>query len=172
MRRILHWPVPDLPKPATVIVDPERADLIDLRKRALLAEWHRARFKRGRIPKRADLDRDLLKDIGDYLIDVAIELDGRLRFRSYGLGIAAAFGRDMTGKSLADLPAAAARFFARVYGIAQAERVPCATRHAPDPTIPVSNWLRLVTPLDEAGEGRVTAFLCCNVPLDPGARAT
>lgn len=171
MRRVLQWTVPGLPAPATVIVDPEQSDLIDMRKRALMTAWQRVRFKAGRLPKRADIDGDLLKQIGGHLIDLAVEADGRLRFRSYGKDIAAAFGRNMTGSYLDELPSADARFIARVYRIVQEERVPCATRHKPTTTVEVATWLRLTLPLDESGDGRVTAFLSCNVPLDPGPRA-
>ncbi len=157
-----------LPKAATVILEPGEGDLMDMRLRGLLRAWISAKLKsKGRLPAKGDLAEGAVRAAADFCVDIEIVAGGELVFRTYGRGIARAFGRDMTGRKVSDLPKANAIFFKKVYFIAGSKRIACATEHAPSATVPVGRWMRLVLPLDEAGKGSATHFLACNVPLDP-----
>jgi hypothetical protein len=167
MRRTLSISVSRLTEDASVTVDPSEKDLSDGRMRALLAAWRRARFKYGRLPSRAELGLKLLESIRDHLIDVDILPEDDFSFRTYGRAIAFAFGRNMVGRRVAELPPSDARLITAVYKLAKVERSPCITRHRPSKGVMVEHWLRLVLPLDDAHTGRVSAFLSLNVPLYP-----
>jgi len=166
MRQVIVIIEDGLPEPARVVIDPVESDLVDMRERSLLKAWQRAKFRRGRLPRRSDLGDGLLSSIEGFLIDLDLDADGSIRFRTYGRSIAAAFGRDMTGKNLNELPGPDSRLFLKVYSISGSRRVPCATQHVPSVGVKVGTWLRVVLPLDERSTGAVTGFLACNVPLD------
>lgn len=167
MRRNLSIEVSGLTEPASVTVDPTEKDLTDGRMRALLGAWRRARFKHGRLPRRAELGLGLLESIRNHVIDIDVLPGDDFRFRTYGGAIASAFGRDMTGRRVSELPPSDAKLIATVYKLAKTEGVPCVTRHRPSKGVLVEYWLRLVLPLDKERAGRVAAFLSLNVPVDP-----
>jgi len=172
MRRNLSIAVSGLAEPATVTVDPTEKDLTDGRMRALLGAWRSARFKHGRLPSRAELGLGLLESIRNHLIDIDVLPGDDFRFRTYGSAIASAFGRNMTGRRVSELPPSDAQFIVAVYKLAKTERVPCVTRHRPSKGVLVEHWLRLVLPLDDERAGRVTVFLSLNVPVDPNMFAS
>jgi hypothetical protein len=76
--------VDGLNEPFQVIADPSEADLIDARKRALLKMWRKRRFAGGRLPRWSDLDADLLAETKPYLMYLAVQDDGDLRYLDYG----------------------------------------------------------------------------------------
>ena len=167
MSRRLNVVQEGLPRAATVILEPGDGDLMDMRLRGLLRAWTSAKFKnKGRLPAKGDLAEGAVRAAADFCVDIEIAAGGELAFLSYGRGIARAFGRDMTGRRVSDLPKADAIFFKKVYFIAGSKRIACATEHAPSATVPVGRWMRLVLPMDETGKGNATHFLACNVPID------
>lgn len=171
MRRTLSLSIQGLTEPASITVDPVERDLTDGRMRSLLAAWRQVRFKQARLPSRVELGLGLLESVKHHLIDIDVVAGDEFEFRTYGAAIASAFGNDMTGRKVSELPPADAKFIAAVYKLARAERVPCITRHRPSKGVLVEHWLRLVLPLDERRNGQVSAFLALNVPIDPNMLA-
>lgn len=157
--------VDGLKEPFQVIADPSEADLIDARKRALLKMWRKRRFAGQRLPRWSDLDADLLAETKPYLMYLAVQDDGDLRYLDYGSAIAKAYGQDMTGRRTSEFPAAISKAFLSLYQLALKQAIPYATRHHPPPPVPVAHWHRLILPLDEAQRGKVDRFLVCNIPV-------
>src|SRR5262245_2454510 len=83
---------------------PVRPDLSDPRLSALYDYWEGKRAGRA-MPTRADIDPlEMRAWLGNLLlIDVCGE--GRFTYRLYGTGFVQSFGRDMTGRSVDELPA-------------------------------------------------------------------
>lgn len=165
MGRVFSIDVDGLPAPFEVRFDPTEEDLIDLRKRRLLKAWRRQRFALGRIPFRHELDQDLLVELAPYLMELELQNDGDFRYVAYGTAIAAAYGRDMTGKRTSEFPTPIAKAFLSVYRLALKTRVPYATRHKPPPPVKVGWWHRLVLPIRAEGK-EIGGFLVCNVPVN------
>jgi hypothetical protein len=157
--------VDGLKEPFQVIADPSEADLIDARKRALLKMWQKRRFASGRLPRRSELDADLLEELKLHLMYLTVQADGDLRYLEYGEAIAKAYGKDMTGRRTSEFPAPLSKAFLSLYHLALKQAIPYATRHLPPPPIPAAYWHRLILPLDEAQRGKVDRFLVCNIPV-------
>jgi hypothetical protein len=129
-----------------------------LRRRAELCALHRFWLDTklrggGRLPRRSEIRPEDLKPWLGWINLLELVDGGRdFIFRLYGSNVAREFGRDLTGRSVSELPAEHLPIvtapFARVIG----ERVPCATRHLlhfEDGRSFV--WERLVLPLAEDG---------------------
>jgi hypothetical protein len=165
MRWIYEIDIEGLPEPFVVLSDPNEEDLIDPRKRALLMAWRKPRFALSRIPRLDELDADLLKELFPNLMELAVLPDGDFLYKSYGSSIAAAYGRDMTGRKTSEFPTPIAKAFVSVYGLALKRPQPYATRHKPPTPMTDGHWHRLILPL--AGDaGGVCGFIVCNVPID------
>lgn len=165
MGRLFSIDVEGLPEPFEVRADPDEDDLIDLRKRRLLKAWRRRRFALGRIPFKHELDQTLLADLAPYLMELGLQSDGDFLYVAYGKAIAAAYGRDMTGKRTSDFPSPIAKAFLSVYSLALKTKSPYATRHKPPRPVRIDHWHRLILPI--RGEGKeIGGFLVCNVPVN------
>jgi len=147
-----------------VIVDPDESDLIDVRQRRLRHHWWAAFRERNALPLRRDFNASFLHDIVDYLA-VVEKVAGTLRYATFGKGVAQAYGRDLTGTTVDQLPLPVANLFRSMYHLAEAKLVPVFTRHAPITGPAVRNWLRLIVPLGKDDSAVVTHFMTCNVPV-------
>lgn len=153
---------------------PVRPDLSDPRLVALYGYWEAKRA--GRVmPTRADIDPlEMRAWLGNLLlIDVAGE--GRFVYRLYGTGFVNSFGRDMTGRSVDELPpeqqervradyqSVCASCLPRARLYTAAFEVPMAGLQPPQDS-QVVTWERLVLPLSD-GASQVSMLLVGAYPL-------
>lgn len=154
-----------LDTPIDVVVDPIDSDLADVRHRRLCDHWRTARRERKGLPASADLSPGFLAEIDDHMA-LLVKRGVDMHYLRYGRALAKAYGRDLTGRSVDDLPTLIGQLFRSVYRYCEAYQVPVLSRHKPPPTVAVDLWLRLVVPLDETGDGdAVTSFLLCSIPI-------
>ncbi|NER81305.1 MAG: PAS domain-containing protein [Leptolyngbya sp. SIO1D8] len=87
------------------------------------------------------------------------------RYRVYGREVSGRFGRDMTGRTLSEMPVKPRiiAFFQAVYRASLARRESILTEHAPPPSVSVTSWRRLILPLANA-DGEVIRFAVGNIP--------
>jgi hypothetical protein len=151
-----------------------RPPLTDSRLAALFAYWDGKRRGRG-MPKRSDIDPiEMRQWLGNLLlIDVTVE--GRFIYRLYGTRFVDNFGRDMTGRSVDDLPVEQQERVRTDYEAVCASRQPRARLYTASFEVPqrgtmqrsepqVVTWERLVMPLGDS-EARVDMLLVAAYPL-------
>ncbi len=118
MRRTFNVHVDGLDEPMLIISNPDEGDLVDMRERLALKSWRKARFSCGRTPTIGELGVGMVAQLEPNLMELEILPDGDMRYRTYGKGIAAAYGKDMTGKKTSDLPSAVSKAFLSIYQLA------------------------------------------------------
>lgn len=155
-----------LDQPIDVVVDPGEKDLIDVRQRRLRHHWWAAQRLREGLPGRADVSPVFMDEIADYVAIVAKE-EKALRYQSFGKGLARAYGSDMTGRQVDELPSMIGGLFRAVYLLSETKKVPVFTRHMPPAGGSVDYWLRLVVPLGENAPSEVSHFVVCSIPVVP-----
>ena len=140
----------------------------------LLAYW-RAKSWGSRLPARADIDPLEMTPWLGHLLLIEPDPIGDYRYRLYGTEFVEAFGRDMTGRTLASLPQQQHRLLAAEYGEARIRRAPLTrvyTADFPDPNnthrLRRASWERLVLPLASDG-ANVDMLLVGAYPLDEAA---
>lgn len=151
-----------------------RPPLTDSRLGALFAYWDGKRGGRA-MPRRSDIDPiEMRQWLGNLLlIDVTVE--GRFVYRLYGTRFVDNFGRDMTGRSVDDLPADQQERVRTDYEAVCASLQPRARLYTASFEVPqrgtmqrseaqVVTWERLVMPLSDGGE-RVEMLLVAAYPL-------
>lgn len=121
---------------------------------ALYRFWLEKKLQRGRgLPARSAIRPEELKPWLGWINLVAIVDGGRdYVFRLYGSNIAREFGRDLTGKSLRELPAAHLGIITTPLERVVRDRVPCSTCHLVEYEGRSFVWERLILPLAEDGE--------------------
>ena len=114
----------------------------------------------GRLPARADIDPLEMREwLGNLLL---IEVAGKeFRYRLYGTEFVERFGREMTGRTIAELPAAQHRLLEAEYESACRAAHPIARIYTaqfepsgpllPGERPPTNSWERLVLPLASDG---------------------
>jgi hypothetical protein len=153
---------------------PVRPNLSDPRLVALYGYWEAKRAGRS-MPTRADIDPLEMKPwLGNLLLIDVID-EGRFTYRLYGTGFVNSFGRDMTGRSVDELPPEQQERVRADYQSVCASRQPRARLYTaafevPDPGVSsrqqteVVTWERLVLPLSD-GNAEVTMLLVGAYPL-------
>lgn len=150
--------------PIDIIVDPNEIDLIDVRHKRLRHHWWAAQREREGLPSQGDFNISFIAEINDYL--TILEKYGTdLRYESFGRGIIRAYGRDLTGQTLAALPSPVTHLFRSLYHLCEQKKVPVFTRHAPISGSAVDYWLRLIVPLCKVDPAMVSRFMVCNVAV-------
>jgi hypothetical protein len=155
--------------PIDVIIDPDEKDLIDARHRRLRHHWWAAYRERNALPLREDFSVSFLADIGDYLT-ILEKVGPTLRYEYYGRGVAHAYGRDLTGRTVDDFPSSVTQVFRTIYHLAEVKIVPIFMRQAPISGPAVEHWLRLIVPVSNDDPAVVTHFITCNVPVGGDVR--
>ena len=153
---------------------PLRPPLTDSRLGALFAYWDGKRGSRA-MPRRSDIDPvEMRQWLGNLLlIDVTVE--GKFVYRLYGTRFVDNFGRDMTGRSVDDLPPEQQGRVRGDYEAVCATRLPRARLYTASFEVPqrrplqraepqVVTWERLVMPLSDGAE-RVDMLLVAAYPL-------
>jgi hypothetical protein len=153
-----------MPAPS-IVWAPTQVDLPDPRLRELLSYW-RGLPRTGDLPALDAVDPIAMGPAVGYAMLLQALPDGDFRYRLYGSRIAERAGFDMTGKRTSEIPTnpASAAFFGAVYAAVTLRRAPIFTRHVPPPQVAVTEWSRLVLPM-QGLDGRLD-FLVGNVPGD------
>ncbi len=163
-RRIFDIHVDGLDEPMRVVANPNDDDLIDARERAALKAWRKVRFSRNAVPRRQELNSDLLGQLSANLMELDVLPDGDLVYSHCGKAVAAAFGENVTGRRTSELPTPISKVFLSVYQLAIKHPMPFATRHS-SPLDEVGYWHRLILPVDAAESGRARRFVVCSLPI-------
>lgn len=131
----------------------------------LLNYWREKRGERP-APRPSEIDPLEMRFILGYAMLLEVLDDGAdFRYRLFGSGIAERFGAEMTGKRLSDMQSGEYifSFFAAGYQAVVARGEPMFTEHYPSLRSEVSNWKRLILPLQNA-EGRTVRLLVGQIP--------
>jgi hypothetical protein len=153
---------------------PVRPDLTDPRLCELYGYWEGKRAGRA-MPTRGDIDPLEMRPWLGNLLLIDVTAAGGFVYRLYGTGFVNSFGRDMTGRSVDELPAEQQERVRADYQAVCASHQPRArlytasfevqTRGAPPrQQSQVVTWERLVLPLCD-GEARVAMLLVGAYPL-------
>lgn len=130
-----------------------------------LLRWWQTHHGDGELPAAADLAPDMLRRWLDNLIVMELPAGGQARYAYYGANLAAAFGLDMVGRSIDQLPAEQARILAAEFENARAARQPIARRYTADFGGTMQTWERLLLPFADA-DGAVEKILVAVYRLD------
>ena len=95
------------------------------------------------LPSSADLAPNALRRWLDNLVVIDPRRDGRLRYSYYGANLAAAFGTDMLGKSIDQLPETQQAVLRQEYDRIVADRLPRAREYRADFGSGPQCWERL-----------------------------
>ena len=153
---------------------PVRPDLSDPRLVALYGYWEAKRAGRT-MPTRADIDPLEMKAWLGNLLLIDVGGEGRFVYRLYGTGFVNSFGRDMTGRSVDELPPEQQERVRCDYQAVCASHQPRARLYTAAFEVPdlgvsarqqteVVTWERLVLPLSD-GDLQVTMLLVGAYPL-------
>jgi hypothetical protein len=140
--------------------------LPQLRRRAELCALHRFWLDKklragGRLPGRSSIKPEELKAWLGWINLMEVVDGGRdYVFRLYGSHVAREFGRDLTGRSVTELPPEHVPIVTAPFQRVIRDRLPCATRHLIQLEGRSFVWERLVLPLAEDG-GTVDILLIC-----------
>lgn len=131
---------------------------VQLRRRAELCALHRFWLEKklragGRLPSRSAIRPEELKPWLGWINLLEVVDGGRdYVFRLYGSNVAREFARDLTGRSISELPPEHVPIVTAPFQRVMRERLPCATRHLIHIEGRSFVWERLVLPLAEDGE--------------------
>ncbi len=115
-----------------------------------LYKWWGANGGSDGLPSAADLGPAMLRRWLDNLVVIDSVDDGSLRYAYYGANLAAAFGTDMVGQAIEDLPGPQRRILEGEYlGVCSA-RSPQARSYTADFGGSVQTWERLLLPFMDA----------------------
>ncbi len=153
---------------------PLRPPLTDSRLGALFAYWDSKRGGRP-MPRRGDIDPVEMRQWLGNLLLIDVTAEGRFIYRLYGTRFVDNFGRDMTGRSVDDLPVEQQERVRGDYQAVCASRLPKARLYTASFEVPqrgpmqrsepqVVTWERLVMPLSDDCE-RVEMLLVAAYPL-------
>ena len=123
-----------------------------------LYEWWLAQGGGEGLSSAADLSPAMLRRWLDNLVVVDALAEDRPRYAYYGANLALAFGQDMVGRSIDQLPDAQRRILADEYASLRAERRPLARHYTADFDGAVQTWERLLLPFFD-GDGVVEKAL-------------
>lgn len=151
-----------------------RPPLTDSRLGALYAYWDGKRDGRP-MPRRSDIDPVEMRQWLGNLLLIDVTAEGRFIYRLYGTRFVDNFGRDMTGRSVDDLPVEQQERVRADYEAVCASRQPRARLYTASFEVPargtlkraepqVVTWERLVMPLSDGAE-RVEMLLVAAYPL-------
>ncbi|MEQ8348664.1 MAG: PAS domain-containing protein [Sneathiellaceae bacterium] len=143
---------------------PGMAELDEPVLRTLLAYW--TQLPRGpRAPLSAGLaPRGMKGALSHVMLMDALDGGRDFRYRVYGSAIAARSGRDITGRTVTEVPLVPLlEFFLASYRACAARAEPLFVRHAPPVQVHIVSWDRLILPLDD-GTGAIHRLLVGNVP--------
>lgn len=151
-----------------------RPPLTDSRLGALFAYWDSKRDGKP-MPRRSDIDPVEMRQWLGNLLLIDVTAEGRFVYRLYGTRFVDNFGRDMTGRSVDDLPAEQQERVRGDYEAVCASRQPRARLYTASFDVPqrgplkrpepqVVTWERLVMPLSDGAE-RVEMLLVAAYPL-------
>jgi hypothetical protein len=98
------------------------------------------------LPSAADLSPAMLRPWLDNLVVVDIAPAGEPRYAYYGANLAAAFGTDMVGRSIDQLPEAQRAILAREYDTVRRSLTSLARRYTADFNGQTQTWERLLLP--------------------------
>ena len=154
--------------------DSLRPPLTDSRLGALFAYWDSKRDGKP-MPRRSDIDPVEMRQWLGNLLLIDVTAEGKFVYRLYGTRFVDNFGRDMTGRSVDDLPPEQQERVRGDYEAVCASRLPKARLYTasfdvqqrgplkrPEPQ--VVTWERLVMPLSDGAE-RVEMLLVAAYPL-------
>lgn len=158
---------------------PLRPALTDARLAALYAYWEGKCGGRG-MPKRSDIDPvEMRQWLGNILL-IDVSAEGKFVYRLYGTRFVDNFGRDMTGRSVDELPVEQQERVRGDYEAVCGSRQPKARLYTASFEVPqrgtmqrgamqrseaqVVTWERLVLPLSDGNE-RVEMLLVAAYPL-------
>lgn len=110
-----------------------------------------------------DFDLERFGGLQDWMMLVAPDPEG-YRYLHYGAGIADHYGRDMTGRTTADIGGHIQRFFEAVYKAAEKLLEPVLTEHEPPASVFVRSWRRLIVPFTDESGKTVDFFAVINLP--------
>ncbi|MBX9635331.1 MAG: PAS domain-containing protein [Magnetospirillum sp.] len=117
------------------------------------------------LPSAADLSPAMLRPWLDNLVVVDIPPEGEPRYSYYGANLAAAFGTDMVGRSIEQLPAAQRSILSREYDDVRTHRVAVGRRYSADFDGVPQTWERLLLPFFD-GDNAVEKILVAVYRLD------
>lgn len=130
--------------------------------RSLLSYWHAKRGDRD-VPTRTAIDPlEMSEWLGNVLL-IDVTPDGEFRYRLYGTGFVVEFGKEMTGRSIEDLPPDQQKLIRDEYRAACATGLPSARTYTaefdiatlirrPSDGTKIATWERLVLPMSRAGD--------------------
>ncbi|WP_142850894.1 PAS domain-containing protein [Telmatospirillum sp. J64-1] len=122
--------------------------------------------KGERFPSAADLEPAVLRPWLDHLVLVEVQLDGNYRYLYYGESLASAFGTDMVGRSVEDLPAHQRNVLKAEYDELRASRFPAARVYTALFNGREETWERLALPFFDS-QGEVVAVMVAAYRLEP-----
>lgn len=123
-----------------------------------LYDWWLAHGGSEEMPSAADLTPVMLRRWLDNLVVIDSLADGRPRYAYYGANLSLAFGTDMVGRAIEELPEAQRRILEGEYQALRAERRPLARHYTADFGGSVQTWERLLLPFFDA-DGQVEKTL-------------
>ena len=115
-----------------------------------LYTWWVAQGGSDGLPSAADLSPSMLRRWLDNLVVVDALADGCPRYAYYGANLTLAFGTDMVGRSIEELPLAQRQILEGEYQALRTERRPLARHYTADFGGSVQTWERLLLPFFDA----------------------
>ena len=131
--------------------------------RNLYEVWQAARgASGGAVPNRGDIDVLDLRDCMGHLLMLDVVDGGRdFLYRVHGTNVARAYGSDMTGKMISDLPSEMSLNLLDIYRDAVTEAMPCFARIKSPLISSVDVMDRLILPLRHGGENVAKLLVGC-----------
>lgn len=123
-----------------------------------LRRWWLAQGGSEGLPSAADLSPAMLRPWLDNLVVVDIDPAGEPRYAYYGANLAAAFGTDMVGRSIDQLPNAQRGILAREYDTVRRDSTTLVRRYTADFDGQTQTWERLLLPFFD-GDGAVEKII-------------
>lgn len=135
-------------------------DLDQLRHPHLIAlrRWWLGQGGSEGLPSAADLSPTMLRRWLDNMVVVDLDPAGEARYAYYGANLAAAFGTDMVGRSIDQLPETQRAILVREYDTIRRGRAPVARRYTADFDGQTQTWERLLLPFFD-GESAVEKII-------------